>query len=284
MNTELLQTFLEVSKTRHFGQAASNLFLTQSTISSRIKQLEEILGVLLFSRQKNNILLTTAGERLLPHAENILTSWQQTLQEVGIPREQSIQIALGATSNLWDTFLQSLLPELAKQFPDLHIRTEINAPQRLIRALLGGRLDIAIVLDAPTSIELDTHQIGTLDLVMVCNLPNQSIDDIHTLGYVFVDWGTAFNLQQAKLFHTPVAPILHTGQGHIALEFILGFQGAAYLPHSTVDNYLREQKLFVIEGALEASRDVHLVHPRNIEKLDTLKPIADFLIHSKVDS
>ena len=72
MNTDLLRTFLEVAKTRHFGHAAENLYLTQSAVSSRIKQLEGTLGVPLFTRQRNNILLTPAGERLLPHAENLL--------------------------------------------------------------------------------------------------------------------------------------------------------------------------------------------------------------------
>ena len=56
MNTDLLRTFLEVAKTRHFGLAAENLYLTQSAVSSRIKQLETTLGVQLFTRQRNNIL------------------------------------------------------------------------------------------------------------------------------------------------------------------------------------------------------------------------------------
>lgn len=147
MNTDLLRTFLEVAKTRHFGHAAENLFLTQSAISSRIKQLEDVVGVRVFTRRRNNILLTPAGERLLPHAENLLASWQLAMQEVGIPKRQNMQLSLGGTSNLWDTFLQSLLPKLAKRFPNLYMRTEINQSQHLIRSLLGGRIDVAAVLD-----------------------------------------------------------------------------------------------------------------------------------------
>lgn len=44
MDTELLRTFIEVSKTRHFGRAAENLYLTQSAVSFRIRQLEQQLG------------------------------------------------------------------------------------------------------------------------------------------------------------------------------------------------------------------------------------------------
>nr|VUD34356.1 HTH-type transcriptional regulator hdfR [Raoultella sp. NCTC 9187] len=48
MDTELLKTFLEVSRTRHFGRAAEALYLTQSAVSFRIRQLENQLGVNLF--------------------------------------------------------------------------------------------------------------------------------------------------------------------------------------------------------------------------------------------
>ncbi len=67
MDTELLQDFpSEVSRTRHFGRAAEALYLTQSAVSFRIRQLENQLGVNLFTRHRNNIRLTTAGEKLLP--------------------------------------------------------------------------------------------------------------------------------------------------------------------------------------------------------------------------
>lgn len=277
MNTDLLRTFLEVAKTRHFGHSAENLFLTQSAVSSRIKQLEETIGVSVFTRQRNNILLTPAGERLLPHAENLLASWQLAVQEVGVPKQQNMQLALGGTSNLWDTFLQSVLPRLASHFPNLYIRTEINQSQNLIRSLLGGRVDIFAVLEAPTNIDIESEKIGQLELIMVCNAPDQSLDDVPSFGHIFVDWGTNFNLQQARLFSEPVAPILHTGQSHIALEFILSHQGAAYLPRALVESYLSEGHLHQIRGALEIRQDVYLVYTKDADKSSSLGPVIRFM-------
>lgn len=85
MDTELLKTFLEVSRTRHFGRAAEALYLTQSAVSFRIRQLENQLGVNLFTRHRNNIRLTTAGEKLLPYAETLMNTWQAARKEVRIP-------------------------------------------------------------------------------------------------------------------------------------------------------------------------------------------------------
>ncbi|MGB2115850.1 MAG: LysR family transcriptional regulator [Porticoccaceae bacterium] len=273
MNTDLLRTFLEVAKTRHFGHAANNLYLTQSAVSSRIRQMEATVGVPLFTRQRNNILLTPSGERLLPHAENMLVAWQVALQEVGAPLSQSIQLTLGGTSNLWDTFLQSVLPQLADRFNNLFIRTEINSSQELTRALLAGRVDVIVVLDPPTNVDLVARRIGSLELMMVASKPSLLLEDIPNIGHIFVDWGTAFNLEQARLFNEPVAPALHTGQAHIALEFLLSHGGAAFLPTAMVTPYLEQKSIFTIDDAESATQEVYLVFSKTSEKLVQFTPI-----------
>ncbi|WNO11413.1 LysR family transcriptional regulator [Teredinibacter sp. KSP-S5-2] len=277
MNTDLLRTFLELSKTRHFGQTADNLYLTQSAVSFRIKQLEETFGVPLFTRERNNILLTSAGERLLPHAENILAAWQLALQDVGAAPTKNIQLALGSTSNLWDTFLQSILPKLATSFPNLFIRTEINTPQELTRALLAGRLDAIVLLDPPNTLEIETIKIGEIELALIASQPIHRIEDILTLGYVFVDWGTAFNLQYAKLFNEPIAPKLHTSQTHIALEFLLAHGGAAFLPVALVEPHINSGRLHTMQSFTTVSREVFAVFNKHSDHIQAIKPVVQLL-------
>ncbi|WP_370979829.1 LysR family transcriptional regulator [Agaribacterium sp. ZY112] len=277
MNIDTLRTFLEVAKTRHFGHAAENLYLTQSAVSSRIKQLESLIGATLFIRQRNNILLTSAGERLLPHAENLLAGWQLAIQEAGVPTKQNTQISIGGTSNLWDTFLQSLLPRMASQFPNLYIRTEINNPQHLVRSLLGNRVDLFAALETPANSDIESQVIGELELIMVCNCQGRHIEDVPKLGHVFVDWGTAFNLQQARLFQEPVAPVLHTGQSHIALEFILSHKGAAFLPRALVEAYLESESLYQVEDSPMIKQQVFAVYKRGEDKSLSLGPIITML-------
>lgn len=277
MDINLLRTFLEVSKTRHFGKASENLYLTQSAVSFRIKQLEDLVGVTLFSRQRNNIMLTSAGERLIPHAENIIASWQVALQDIGIPEEQEKQLVLGGISNLWGTFLQSAIPKLAESFPLMSIRTQINSHLELIGALISKRLDIAIVLDSANMSELSSKKIGSIELILVSHKDDLSFQDINTVGYVFVDWGTAFNLKHAKLFKKPVAPILHTEQSQIALEFILTNGGAAFLPKALVQTYLDEKSLFVLKEIKPVSRSVYAIFAKQQPDHMQLEPIIDKL-------
>lgn len=277
MNTELLRTFLEISKTRHFGKAAENLYLTQSAVSFRVRQLEETIGVKLFIRQRNNILLTPSGERLIAHAENILASWQLALQDIGVSEARSLQLALGGTANLWDTFLQPALPKLAANQPGLYIRTETSTSQELIHALLGGRLDIAVILDPPKITELEATKVGKIELVLCSNNKETNRHNIAETGHIFIDWGTAFNLQQAKLFHTPIAPVLHTAQSHIALEFLLRHGGAAFLPRSLIQPHLKKEHLFLVPQIDAIHRDVYAVYTRDAERTKELAPIIDML-------
>lgn len=263
MDTKLLRTFIDVAITRHFGQSADNLCLTQSAVSFRIKQLEELLGTPLFVRQRNNITLTAAGERLIPHAENILASWQLALQDVGVSEAHAAQLTLGGTSNLWDAFLQSLLPRLADQIPGLFLRTEINPQPELIRSLTAGRLDLAVMLDPPRVSELQSTRISQIELLLVTNQAETSLEQINEVGYVFVDWGTEFNMQHARLFSTPVAPILHTGQSQVALEFLLTHGGAAFLPKTLVSSHIRRKLLFPVQETPAARRDLYVVYHNN---------------------
>lgn len=106
MDTELLKTFLEVSRTRHFGRAAEALYLTQSAVSFRIRQLENQLGVNLFTRHRNNIRLTTAGEKLLPYAETLMNTWQAARKEVAHTSRHN-EFSIGASASLWECMLNA---------------------------------------------------------------------------------------------------------------------------------------------------------------------------------
>ena len=138
------------------------------------------------------------------------------------------------------------------------------------------------MLNPPTNFDIESRRIGSLELVMVSNQRGLSLEDIPQIGHLFVDWGTAFNLQQARLFDEPIAPILHTGQAHIALAFLLSHGGAAFLPRALVSPYLAEDTLFLVDNIPSASQDVHLAFTRNMEKMTELLPIIAALEDAEI--
>lgn len=151
MDTELLKTFLEVSRTRHFGRAAESLYLTQSAVSFRIRQLENQLGVNLFTRHRNNIRLTAAGEKLLPYAETLMSTWQAARKEVAHTSRHN-EFSIGASASLWECMLNQWLGRLY-QNQDVHTGLQFEARiaqrQSLVNSCMNASLIFLLQLKPP---------------------------------------------------------------------------------------------------------------------------------------
>lgn len=258
MNTDLLKTFIEVSKTRHFGRAADNLYVTQSAISFRIKQLETEVGASLFIRQRNNILLTAAGERFLPHAETILAAWHVAMQVVGGADKSAMSMTLGSTPLLWEAKLHSAVPPLIRKHPKLQLRTEVASTQSLANALLVGQVDMALTLTPPVHSDLTVINVCSLTLCYVSSQPNQSVADLGEGHAVIIDWGVSVNMALARTLATSVQPTLNTTQCSVALAFLLQHGGHALLPSAMLRPYMGRQ-LFSVDGVADIQRPLFLV-------------------------
>jgi DNA-binding transcriptional LysR family regulator len=259
LDTELLKTFIEVQRTRHFGKAAENLYLTQSAVSFRIRQLEQQLGVNLFSRYRNNIQLTTAGERLLPHAEAMLTALQRARQDVAVSAEQALQLSVAATANVWDAFLLQGFINIQKALPGLSWRAESMGKDQIARQVLERHLDLAILFDAPKVEEMQIDKLGDIKLLPVTTFTSNNITQAMRQQYILVDWGTAFEIQHARFFPDLPPPQLRTGSARIALELMQQSGGSAYLPDTMVRKLLADTSLRLIEDAPVMTRELFAV-------------------------
>ena len=265
-------TFLEVNRTRHFGQAAKNLCITQSTVSARIRQLEQQLGAPLFIRERNNIQLTPAGEKMLGYAETITTAWNRARQELGISRSGKLPFSIGGIISLWDILLQDWIQQLHQQHDELALHGETHGNEVLIRRVLNNTLDVAFVFDAPQNDNLVVRSVSTINLVMIASQPGNAARAV-SRDYILVDWGTSFLTRHAQQFPEQPIPALHIGQGRIALEFILSCGGSAYLAEPMVLPWLAEGRLYLIEDAPRIERTAYAIYNRNNEKAGLMEKL-----------
>ena len=246
MDVDLIRTFLQVAKTRHFRKAAEQLFLTQSAVSARIKLLEERLGAKLFARSKHQVSLTTAGVRFLSHAENLMASWVAACQEVRLPESADKAIVAGATDTLWNIFLTNWMIEASRADPTMMIRAELHTADSLMPSLLDGSLDVAVMFDAPALPRLYLEELGSIPLMMVCNRQGVGAEEALSTRFIDVDWGESFAVAMQQHFGTAIPAFLHTSVGKVALEMILKSGGAAYLPEPMVARHLANRSLFSV--------------------------------------
>lgn len=274
MDTELLRTFIEVSKTRHFGRAAENLYLTQSAVSFRIRQLEQQLGVSLFARHRNNIRLTASGERLLPYADAILHTLGRAKQDVALSPGFSQQLAIGAPAVFWELDFNDWLNHVYALVPGLAVRLETASREHLCRQLLERSLDLAL-LSEPTKIdEIALHPIGELVFELVSREPAANADSLMQMPHIHLDWGTSFEPPSSRLQSLQKTPVLHSSSASMALQFVLANGGAAYLPRRMVSPFLAQGQLHLVEGGQSLSRPLYLAY---LEKSDRRELIDQLL-------
>src|SRR5262245_10458446 len=96
MDIILARTFLMATETGSFIETARRMNVTQSTVSARVKSLEDLLGRPLFERSKTGAELTTAGEQFQKHALALVRVWQHAQLEVGLADQHSDHLAVGA--------------------------------------------------------------------------------------------------------------------------------------------------------------------------------------------
>jgi DNA-binding transcriptional LysR family regulator len=273
MDTELLRTFLEVRNTRHFRRAADNLFITQAAVSARIKQLEQYLGVSLFERRRNNIRLSSEGERLVPHAEAVLQALARARQEVVLGDVGGAQIFLGVRVGIWSEPLQRRLFVLMRSQPDVVLRVESYEPGDITRKLIEGTLDMAILYEPPSLPELACVPVGQLTLRLYSSRPRDSVQSAMAGDYVFLDWGGGFARFHAMEFGDEVVPTLRTNMNELASNYLAARGGACFLP-SSLRSRLRKEGLTPVRGAPAFSRQLNVAYNRGSRQLELLERAA----------
>lgn len=271
MDIELLRTFLEVARTRHFGQAATELCVTQSAVSARIRQLEQTIGVPLFTRGRNNIQLTPEGRQLHKHAETIVQVWARARQESGLGADFTRGLAIGAMLDLWETLLGGWLQRLRTHMPETALQAEAGTADRLIRKLLDGVIDLAVLFEPPQAPELEIRELGVINLVMAATRRGLKLDEACRAGYILVDWGTAFARNHARLFPDLPAPALHMGLGLLARRFLDHGEGAAYLPEQMLATGHGSRRLYRVKNAPQIERPAFAVYRTGSDRKDTIR-------------
>ncbi|MBE2261647.1 MAG: LysR family transcriptional regulator [Burkholderiaceae bacterium] len=136
-----LRAFVTVAKIGHLTRAAETLHVTQPAVTGQIKALEEELGIALFDRRPGRILLTRAGERMLPEAEKVLEAAGSLLGRAReLQGEVSGSLVIGTVGDADLLRLGSLLGGLVSALPLLEIKTRSGDAEVLREAVATSSL------------------------------------------------------------------------------------------------------------------------------------------------
>ena len=241
-----LSYLVTLSETLHFTEAARRSFVTQSTLSGGIMELERLLGGVLVERDRQNVRLTPLGEQVVARARVLLADAQDLMR---LSREMSEPLTgdlhLGIIPTIAPFILTQLLDEVHRQLPKIQLHLHEAQSEKIVEKLEHGNLDM-IVLALPFDTRgLKVAEIAKENLFVVYNKDDnntanaKSLDDLDLSRLMLLEEGhclrdhtlSAYPVGERKNDHRLKASSLPT-----LVEMVSSDLGFTLLPEIALKN------------------------------------------------
>jgi LysR family nitrogen assimilation transcriptional regulator len=171
MDLKQLEYFRHVAELGSFTRAASFLSVVQPALSRQVRQLEVELGQNLFDRNGRGVVLTDAGTRLLEHTRGILMQIGRARQDLEDQRNgDSGHFVLGLPPSLGRSVTVPLVKAFGRQLPNASLATVEGLSAYMLEWLNVGRVDCALVYNAPASSSVDLQPLLDEQLFLIAPL------------------------------------------------------------------------------------------------------------------
>jgi DNA-binding transcriptional LysR family regulator len=270
-----LLTFKVVAEVRGFTRAAEILGYAQSSITAQIQSLEEELGTPLFDRLGKKIVLTDAGERLLPYVQE-MTKLQDSIKAIAQSKDEpSGTLVIGAPESLAAYRLPPIIREFRAHYPMVKMVLKPGLCWELRSHVRNGELDLAFLLEAASDapdLHIETLVVEKMSLIAspdhpLVQLPSVEPHHLKDETILHTEPGCSYR----SLFEKHL--IQHGIYTNPDMEFwnieaikncVMCGLGISFLPHITVQTEIRDGKLVALNWDDESHRvSTQLVYHRS---------------------
>jgi len=259
-----LRIFRAVVRSGGITLAARQLNRVQSNITTRIRQLERELGVLLFVREGKRLRLSNEGKILLDHAEQILALAEQARRAVHEAKPFGV-FRLGTMESTAAARLPQPLCDYHERYPEVAIELQTGAPREQIALLVSGELDAALIAEPVNDERLNTLAVFEEELVIVGSakhLPIITPHDVHSRTALVFHPGCPHRTRLEGWFAragVSIERIVELTSYHAMLGCAAAGMGIALMPLSVLKTYSERSRL-----------SVHPIHEPDFNKAKTL--------------
>ena len=241
---------LALNQEKHFARAAAACRVSQPTLSAGIKQLEEDMDVLIVKRGQRFEGFTREGERVLAWAQQMMDDCSRLKQELHELRDTGMQGPFRLGMLPATSALASLLTvTFAERFPALQISMETADPERLLKLLRQGEMDVALMhLDQPAGEGLDVYALYRERMFLfttseVGNGRRASWDDVAALPLCLLRSAMP---RSAELQLEKAAKVIHTDSPAVLAAHVASGRWSTVLPQSLVGTLTKTPALRAI--------------------------------------
>ena len=276
-----LKVFYTVAKQLSFSRAAEELYISQPAVSKHIHALENYFKVKLFVRQGSKISLTSDGEVLFRHAEDIFALYRKLQFEMDQRvHKTSGQLRLGASTTIAQYVLPGILAGFHDRFPDVQIILLNGNTQQIETALLQKEIELGIIEGFSKKTELKYTPFMKDEIVLVTRTGHPSVsggsmdfETLKTVPLAIREFGSG-TLQVIRHYlktqHLSLADLqveLQLGSTEGIKTYLRKTDCFAFLSLNSVMEELRRNELMVVElPGPPIYRDFHFITPHGNEE------------------
>lgn len=252
MNSESLTTFVILAEMRNFSKAAEILFISQSTVTKRIAELEKELNMKLFSRDNKHVFLTEQGSIFLNYAKRILELEDASIKEIHSSIKYSNNLRVGATNSLYECHLFEKIQRFYLD-PNNSVKIIISHSNELLTGLQDGVLDVVFTFSPLNKAGYECIPYQKDQLVLVTNYNNLRYEhgikkaELIDIDYLICD----FALQEDGQFIRELFPLYHQFKFEIdnstkLIPYIKTGNAYSFIPKKMIEDYLNERIFRII--------------------------------------
>lgn len=290
MNIEQVKAFIFVALSGSFSKAAEVLYLSQPTVSARIKNLELQLNCELFKRVGNQVMLTKEGEAFLPHAQEML----QQLRD-GQLAIQRVQDKLEGELSISSVFIAAnyILPDLIQEFHELYPKVKLTLytghSHHVLEMVLNHQVPFGIAR-AISHPQIENIRIMD-DQMVLCIYPDHpfhtrqvvSMEEVAAERLILFNRGSSdWTLIQSAFEHLQVQQqvTMETDNIKVATRMVERKLGIAILPRFAIQEDLDNHRLKIVEvkNLPQINRNFELIYLKGASFDGIMKVFIDFLV------
>lgn len=252
-----LKVFEATARHGSFTRAAEELFITQPTVSSQIKQLTKAIGLPLFEQIGKRLYLTEAGQELLRTCQDIferLDNFEMKVADLKGTKQGQLRLGVITTAKY---FIPRILGSFCQQYPGIDVSLKVTNHQQIQRRMLDNEDDLYIVSNPPEGLDLETQPFLDNPLVVIAlkshplagkrNIPIESLE-----GEPFImreqGSGTRYAVQNLFAKHKVSVHVrLELGSNEAIKQAIAGGLGISVLSQHTLISEGLDSELTVLD-------------------------------------
>ncbi|OOE37391.1 LysR family transcriptional regulator [Salinivibrio kushneri] len=285
-----LHYLVTLSETRHFGEAAKLCFVSQSTLSAGIQNLEDLIGAQLIERDNKTLVLTGMGEEVVRRSREILARSQDLMELTQVKSDPMHgKVRLGCIPTIAPFLLCDVVQQVNQHYPNLDLLLREDTTANLLTALKHGEMDI-LILALPMDIGTMTRRVVGRDPFKMVMSQKQAAQLELPIDYDALPDESVFLLEREHCLtdHAVFAcqmtasqkinPFMATSL-HTLVQMVANGNGVTFIPQMAIDHGLIDNLDVHLETppGEAAYRDIGVVWRPSSSRIDTFNQLADLV-------